>query len=62
MDEHARYIIERIAELGDGQAAGWLTQQYPAAAIYDVVNSSRRVSPKSANFWRLKLRSGQLIA
>lgn len=53
--KHRRYIIERILELGDEQAFAWLYERFSRRELISAVEESRRLSPKSANFWRLVL-------
>jgi hypothetical protein len=48
------YVISRILELGDEPAVSWLRQQYTDADLQSVVKSSRSLSEKSKNYWRLK--------
>lgn len=51
--KHSAYIIERIAEFGDERAASWLLENFSHKEILAVVDRSRRISPKSASFWKL---------
>ena len=51
LSSHAVFIIERILEEGDATAIDWLKQTYPRAAIQAVLRTSRRLSPKTANFF-----------
>lgn len=55
--KHRSYIIERIVEFGDAAAVAWLRRHFSGKDILAVVNASRRVSPKTRNFWRLVVRS-----
>lgn len=50
---HRRYIIERILELGDEQAVGWMKKNFSADDIRERVRNSRRLSARSRNFWQL---------
>ena len=52
---HSVYIIERLVEFGDEAAASWLFEHFLRQEILSVVDRSRRISPKSANYWRLIL-------
>ena len=54
---HKRYVIERILDLGDEQAVAWLRRAYAKADILAVIEDSKRLSPKSRNFWRLATKS-----
>ena len=51
---HATFVIERLLELGDEAAIGWLRAEYPLETIRAVLRSSRRISPLSANFFALE--------
>lgn len=51
LESHKQYIIERILDLGDEAAISWLRQKYSADDILAVAGDSRRLSPKSKNFW-----------
>ena len=50
---NARYIIERVLELGDVDAIEWLQRVYPARRIIDVLHLSRPLTEKSRIFWML---------
>ncbi len=50
---NAVYIIERILETGDVEAFEWLQRVYPAKKIIEVFETSRKISPKSKNFWKI---------
>lgn len=50
------YTIERVLELGDESAVAWLRSLFTPAVLAAVLRSSRRLSPRSANFWALVLR------
>jgi len=51
--KNPRFIIERIAEYGDFTAINWLKSSYAPEEIISSVQSSRYLSPKSANFFAL---------
>lgn len=53
-DTNKNYIIARILELGDEAAVEWLGRQYSKNDLRKVVRTSRSLSPKSSNYWRLK--------
>jgi len=55
LGRHKAYIIERILEFGDERAIRWLFASYPRDEIVTVLSASRSLSPKSRNFWRLRL-------
>lgn len=50
---NARYIIERVLELGDIEALDWLQRVYPTRTVLDVLGTSRAISDKSRNFWEI---------
>ncbi|MCS7263661.1 MAG: hypothetical protein NZ805_02375, partial [Armatimonadetes bacterium] len=52
---HRTFIIERILEFGDEKAIRWLRRTFGDEAIREVVCQSRRISKRTANFWRLIL-------
>lgn len=52
---HSRYILERILEMGSLKAMAWAQQAYPGRLILEVAQTSRSVSERSRNFWRLWL-------
>ncbi len=49
--KNARYIIERILELGDMKAFAWLQRVYTLQIITDILKTSRVITEKSRNFW-----------
>ena len=55
-DKYAAYVIERLLELGDPQAARWLLQKYSRRKIVAVLKRTRSLSKPSANFWALYFR------
>lgn len=50
---HSRYIIERVLELGDMDVFLWLQGVYSGGEIVSVLKTSRKISPKSKNFWEI---------
>ncbi|MFA4028826.1 MAG: hypothetical protein GDYSWBUE_000890 [Candidatus Fervidibacterota bacterium] len=52
---HRQFIIERLLEFGDEEAIRWLRRTFGDDAIGEVVQKSRRLSKRTANFWRLIL-------
>ena len=55
--KNARYIIERILELGQPDDIAWMFKQYSKNDIKKVINLPRvQVSPKSKAFWTLILK------
>lgn len=55
LEAHAVYVIERLAEVGDADAARWMITQYGRETVLETILQSRRVSPRSKAFWRAVL-------
>ncbi len=53
--KHATYVIERLLEWGNPQAARWLLQRYSRRKIVSVLKKTRALSRMSANFWAVYL-------
>ncbi len=53
LKKNAAYVIERVLELGDLEAANWLQRTYTTQRILQVLASSRQLSRKSRNFWNI---------
>ena len=53
LKKNSRYVIERILEMGSMDAVQWLQRIYPTRLIIEVCESSRKVSERSKNFWRI---------
>ncbi|MBI3304733.1 hypothetical protein HYZ80_00170 [Candidatus Parcubacteria bacterium] len=52
---HRAFVIERVLEHGDEAAIAWLFKTFSRTAIASVTKASRRLSPKSRDFWSFKL-------
>jgi len=50
---NARYVIERVLELGGLDALRWLQRNYPTRHIIETLEISRKITPKSRNFWTI---------
>jgi len=57
LEKHKTYVIERVLELGDPEAVGWLFSVYSDAEIKRVLETSRNISAKSANYWTIILEA-----
>jgi len=55
VDQYPVYVIERLLEYGDLPSVRWMLRHFPREGIAHVVQTSRRLSPFSANFWALYL-------
>ena len=53
--EHSKFIIERILEYGDKKAVEWMRGEFKLDQIKNVLQKSRNLSCKSANFWQIIL-------
>lgn len=52
-DKHETYIIERLLDYGDSSAIEWLNKKYSKNTIKQTVKESRRISPKTGNYFAL---------
>ena len=55
LGRHSEYVIARLLEHGDLGAIQWVMKSFSKKDIANVVNRSRQLSRKTANFWRLRL-------
>jgi len=55
VDQYPVYVIERLLEYGDLPSVRWMLRHFPREEIAHVVQTSRPLSPLSANFWALYL-------
>lgn len=53
VDDYRIYVLERLLEYGDPPAVKWMLANFPRDTIIGVLQTSRRLSPLSANFWAL---------
>lgn len=53
--KNARYIIERILDLGNDKEVRWMWNYYDKKLIKDVVNNSRSIRKDTRNLWSLIL-------
>ena len=52
-EKYPEFIIERILENGDKKAIRWMKNNFSSEQIKEKILSSKNLSPKSANFWRI---------
>ncbi len=45
-------IIERLLNYADDQSLKWLLDFYDKEKVKEVVKNSRKLTPKTANYWR----------
>ena len=50
---NSSYIAERLLELGDFEEVAWLLRTYKKEFIKNVIQKSRNLSLKSANFYSI---------
>lgn len=53
INRNARYIIEKVLEFGGMESLEWLLRVYNVQKIIDVIHSSRNLTDKSRNFWKI---------
>jgi hypothetical protein len=53
LDKHAAFIIERLLEYGDLSELEWVNKNYSPEVIVETVKKSRRISPKTGNFYAI---------
>lgn len=54
--KNRRYVIERCLETGGMDAIAWLQRVYPVKDIDEVLETSRKISPRSRSFWKIWLK------
>lgn len=57
IEKNKLFIIERILELGDSEAVGWLFSNFTLSDIKKILKKSRRISKKSKNYWSIFLEN-----
>jgi len=55
---HKRYVVARILELGGEAAVKWAENHYSLDDLRSVVETSRSLSSKSRNYWRIRYHLG----
>ena len=50
---HSGFVIERVLEYGDTDSFSWILKTYGKEKILDVLKKSKRISPKTGNFYAL---------
>ncbi|MBT9131356.1 MAG: hypothetical protein DDT31_00601 [Syntrophomonadaceae bacterium] len=48
---YPRFVIERIFEYGNEKAITWMMKNFSRTQITSVLQKSRQLTQKSANFW-----------
>ena len=64
VDGNYSFIIERLLELGDLDELAWVNNNYSKEKISETLSKSRRISPKTGNFFSLyyKIPKDSLVA
>ena len=57
LEKHARYIIERVAELGRDQEARLVLDHYDTALLRDTIATSRSLRPRTRALWTLLVKN-----
>ncbi|MBI5810440.1 MAG: hypothetical protein HZB21_04540 [Deltaproteobacteria bacterium] len=57
LKKNARYVIERVLELGGLDAIRWVQRFYPTRLIIETIEASRKITTKSRNFWTIWFES-----
>ncbi|MEK6791234.1 MAG: hypothetical protein AABY45_05980, partial [Deltaproteobacteria bacterium] len=53
LKKNAGYVIERVLEAGGLDALQWVQRLYPTRRIVETLEISRKITPKSRNFWTI---------
>lgn len=61
LKKNARYVIEKVLEMGGLAAFQWIQRLYPTRLITEIMETSRKITPKSRNFWTIWLGEGDEI-
>lgn len=61
LKKNARYVIERVLELGGLDALKWVQRLYPTRRIIETLETSRKITPKSKNFWDIWFRDDHVF-
>ncbi|HAZ60617.1 MAG TPA: hypothetical protein DCY89_03475 [Gammaproteobacteria bacterium] len=54
---HARFVTERLMAMTTPEALRWLIANYTAAELLVICDTSRRLTSRDRNFWRLYLHA-----
>jgi hypothetical protein len=61
LKKNARYIIERVLEMGGLDALQWIQRLYPTWLIIETLEISRKITPRSRNFWTIWLKRDYVL-
>jgi hypothetical protein len=51
--KHKRFVIERLLRFGTPKEVCWVLASYSRAEIVAIIQQSRNLDPKTANFWAI---------
>jgi hypothetical protein len=51
IEKNGDLVMERVLEMGDSDQVKWMLEQYPKNRIVGVLEDSKIISLKSANYW-----------
>lgn len=52
-NRHQQFIVERLLEYGDLDSIDWLNNNFPKSTITQVIKTSKRISPKTGNYFAI---------
>lgn len=57
------FIIERVLEYGDLNSLKWIVEKFKKEIIIDVLKKSKKISPKTGNFYSIyfKVPKGEIL-
>jgi len=55
--KNARYVVERVLDLGNDKEVKWLLKTYSKATLKKIVDKSRSLNPRTKSLWTLMLKS-----
>jgi hypothetical protein len=53
VNDHQYFIIERVLEYGDLESFLWIRNHFKKSEIVKVLKNSKKISPKTGNFYAL---------
>lgn len=51
LEKNRTFILKRVLDRGNTKAVRWLIKNYPLREIGNLIQTTRDLSQKSANFW-----------
>lgn len=55
--KNAKYVIERILDLGNDKEVKWMLKNYNKTTVKKVVANSRNLNPRTKSLWSLMLKT-----